>query len=101
MAVEDALRLSAISCDAVKHLVLAKIERRVPRLSLSDYPFLPLATVGSTDVRDYPKAAMPFSFCVSDLLCRAMWHSLRSYFLRKNFLQARALYWIGCGRGTI
>ena len=53
MAVEDALRLSAISCDAVKHLVLAKIERRVPRLSLSDYPFLPLATVGVTDVRDY------------------------------------------------
>ena len=31
----------------------AKIERRAPRLNLSDYPFLPLATVGVTDVRDY------------------------------------------------
>jgi len=53
VAVEDALRLSAISYDAVKHLVLAKIERRAPRLDLSAYPFLPQATVGITDVRDY------------------------------------------------
>ena len=53
VAVEDALRLSAISYDAVKHLVLAKIERRVPRLNLSDYPYLPQASVGITDVRDY------------------------------------------------
>ena len=53
VAVEDALRLSAISYDAVKHLVLAKIERRVPRLDLSAYPYLPQATVGITDVRDY------------------------------------------------
>ena len=53
VAVEEALRLSAISYDAVKHLVLARIERRVPRLNLSDYPFLPQATVGLTDVRDY------------------------------------------------
>jgi hypothetical protein len=34
-------------------LVLAKIERRVPRLDLSAYPFLPQTTVGITDVRDY------------------------------------------------
>ena len=53
VAVEDALRLSAISYDAVKHLVLAKIERRAPRLDLSAYPFLPKANVGITDVRDY------------------------------------------------
>jgi hypothetical protein len=53
VAVEDALRLSAISYDAVKHLVLAKIERRAQRLDLSAYPFLPQATVGTTDVRDY------------------------------------------------
>jgi transposase len=53
MAVEDALRLSAISYDAVKHLVLAKIERRAPRLDLSAYPYLPQATVGITDVRGY------------------------------------------------
>jgi transposase len=53
VAVEDALRLSAISYDAVKHLILARIERRAPRLNLSNYPFLPQATVGITDVRDY------------------------------------------------
>lgn len=53
VAVEDALRLSAISYAAVKHLVLAKIERRAPRLDLSAYPFVPQATVGITDVRDY------------------------------------------------
>jgi transposase len=53
VAVEQALRLSAISFDAVKHLVLAKIERRAPRLDLSAYPFLPQATVGITHARDY------------------------------------------------
>ena len=53
VAVEDALRLSAISYDAVKHLVLAKVERRMPRLDLSAYPYLPQAHVGITDVRGY------------------------------------------------
>lgn len=53
VAVEDALRLSAISYDAVKHLVLAKVERRMPRLDLSVYPYLPQAQVGITDVRNY------------------------------------------------
>lgn len=52
-AVEDALRLSAISDDAVKHLVLARIERRAPRLDLTAYPYLPQAHVGITDVRSY------------------------------------------------
>jgi len=52
-AVEDALRLSAISYDAVKHLVLARIERRAPRLDLTAYPYLPQAHVGITDVRSY------------------------------------------------
>lgn len=53
VALEDALRLSAISYDAVKQLVLARVERRMPRLDLSAYPYLPQATVGITDVRDY------------------------------------------------
>ena len=52
-AVEDALRLNAMSYDAVKHLVLAKVERRTPRLDLSAYPYLPQAHVGMTDVRNY------------------------------------------------
>jgi hypothetical protein len=53
VAVEEALHLSAISYDAVKHLVLAKIERRTLRLNLAEYPFLPQANVGITDVRNY------------------------------------------------
>lgn len=53
VAVEDALRLNALSYDAVKHLVLAKVERRAPRLDLSAYPYLPQASVGITDVRNY------------------------------------------------
>ena len=40
-AVRDALSLGAISFDAVKHLVLCRIERRPPRLDLSAYPYLP------------------------------------------------------------
>ena len=42
-AVSDALRLGAIGFDAVKHLVLCRIERRPPRLNLDVYPYLPRA----------------------------------------------------------
>lgn len=52
-AIEDALRLNAISYDAVKHLVLARVERRAPRLDLSAYPYLPQPSVGMTDARNY------------------------------------------------
>ena len=52
-AIEDALRLNAISYDAVKHLVLARVERRTPRLDLSAYPYLPRPNVGMTDARNY------------------------------------------------
>ena len=38
-AVKDALRLGAISFDAVKHLALCHLERRPPRLDLELYPF--------------------------------------------------------------
>jgi hypothetical protein len=41
-AVQDALRLRTISFDAVKHLLLCRIERRPPRLNLIEYPHLPL-----------------------------------------------------------
>lgn len=53
VGIEQALRLSAISYDAVKHLVLAQYERRIPRLDLSAYPFLPQTEVGMTDARAY------------------------------------------------
>ena len=44
-AIDDALRLGAISFDAVKHLLLCRIERRPARLDLENYPHLPAAQV--------------------------------------------------------
>ncbi len=52
-AVEEALALGAISFDAVKHLVLCRIERRPPRLELQNYPHLPAARVTRTAAADY------------------------------------------------
>ena len=52
-AVAQALRLGAISFDAVKMLLLAKLENRPARLDLTFYPYLPAATVGTTDPRAY------------------------------------------------
>jgi transposase len=52
-AIEDALRLGTISFDAVKHLVLGRIEQRPPRLDLENYPHLPLANVATTQASDY------------------------------------------------
>ena len=46
--VEEALRLGAIGFDAVKHLVLCRIERRPPRLDLQAYPYLPRVAVATT-----------------------------------------------------
>jgi transposase len=52
-AIEDALRLGAISFDAVKHLLLCRIERRPARLDLENYPHLPSAQVATTAAADY------------------------------------------------
>ncbi len=52
-AVAEALRLGAISFDAVKMLLLARLENRSARLDLTFYPYLPAATVGATDPRAY------------------------------------------------
>ena len=52
-AINDALKLGAIGFDAVKHLVLCRIERRPPRLDLDVYPYLPRATVATTSARSY------------------------------------------------
>lgn len=52
-AVRDALRLGAIGYDAVKHLVLCRIEQRPARLDLELYPYLPKATVGTTSASSY------------------------------------------------
>jgi transposase len=52
-AIEDALRLGAISFDAVRHLLLCRIERRPPRLDMENYPHLPMAQVRTTQAADY------------------------------------------------
>jgi hypothetical protein len=52
-AVKQALQLGAIGFDAVKHLVLCRIERRPPRLDMTVYPYLPKATVATTAARSY------------------------------------------------
>ena len=52
-AVSDALQRGVIGFDAIKHLVLCRIERRPPRLNLMAYPYLPRAEVATTSARAY------------------------------------------------
>jgi hypothetical protein len=52
-AVREALKLGAIGYDAVKHLVLCRIERRPPKLDLVAYPYLPKVTVAATQAKTY------------------------------------------------
>jgi len=52
-AIDDALRMGTISFDAVKHLLLCRIERRPARLDLENYPHLPVAQVATTAAADY------------------------------------------------
>jgi len=52
-AVKQALHLGAIGYDAVKHLVLCRIERRPPKLDLDVYPYLPRAHVETTSPGSY------------------------------------------------
>ena len=52
-AVRDAIRLGAISFDAVKHLVLCRLEGRPPRLDPDLYPYLPRVRVSTTSAVDY------------------------------------------------
>src|SRR5229473_1709109 len=52
-ASEQALHLGTISFDAVKHLLLCRIEQRPPRLDLENYPHLPPARVRTTQASEY------------------------------------------------
>jgi hypothetical protein len=51
--VKEAIARGAIGFDAVKHLVLCRIERRPPRLDLTVYPYLPRARVAMTSAKAY------------------------------------------------
>ena len=52
-AARQAVELGAIGFDAVKHLLLCRIEQRPPRLDLAQYPHLPAAQVEQTSTADY------------------------------------------------
>ena len=49
----DAVKRRLIGFDAVKHLLLARIERRPVHLDLSRYPHLPQPFVAATRSADY------------------------------------------------
>ncbi len=52
-AIDEALLLGTISFDAVRHLLLCRIEHRPPRLDMQNYPHLPLTQVHTTRAADY------------------------------------------------
>jgi hypothetical protein len=52
-AIEQAIDMGAIGYDAVKHLVLCRVEKGPPRLDLDFYPYLPRANVGMTNPASY------------------------------------------------
>ncbi len=52
-AIKDALRLRAVGFDAVKHLLLCRIEKRPPKLDLASYPYLPRTNVEATSAASY------------------------------------------------
>jgi hypothetical protein len=52
-AIKDALRMGAISFVAIKHLLLCRVERRLPRLDLDIYPFLPRTNIATTTATSY------------------------------------------------
>jgi len=53
LAVKDALRMGAVSFDAIKHLILCRVEQRPPRLDLDVYPFLPRTNITTTSAASY------------------------------------------------
>ncbi len=53
LAIKDALQMRAVSFDAIKHLLLCRIERRPPRLDLDVYPFLPRTNIATTSAASY------------------------------------------------
>ena len=53
LAIKDALQMRAVSFDAIKHLLLCRVERRPPRLDLDVYPFLPRTSIATTSASSY------------------------------------------------
>jgi len=57
--IKSALERGTIGFDAVKHLILCRIERRPPRLNMTVYPYLPKAHVAVTSAGDYMALLSP------------------------------------------
>ena len=45
--------VGAVGFDAIKHLMLCKVEKRPPKLDLDVYPYLPRANVARTSAASY------------------------------------------------
>ena len=52
-AVQQAVQLGVVGFDAVKHVLLCRIEQKPPRLNLEIYPYLPRAQVDVTRASSY------------------------------------------------
>ena len=52
-AAREAIRLGAVSFDAVKQIAVARIENKPARLDLTAYPYLPSPNVRVTSPTDY------------------------------------------------
>lgn len=52
-AIQQAIHLGVIGFDAVKHVLLCRIEQKPPRLNLDIYPYLPRAQVSVTHAASY------------------------------------------------
>ena len=67
-AIKDALRLRAVGFDAVKHLLLCRIEKRPPKLDLDVYPYLPRTNVEAASTASYMALMTSFTPSNSSLI---------------------------------
>lgn len=52
-AIRDALNLGAARIDAIRHLILCRLDNRPAKLNLVDFPHIPAIAVKSTNAKDY------------------------------------------------
>jgi hypothetical protein len=67
-AIKQAMGFGTIGFDAIKHLILCAIERRPAKLDLTLYPYLPRASVKSTEPRSYLSLLPAFKASQQSLL---------------------------------
>jgi len=67
-AIKDALRLRAVGFDAVKHLLLCRIEKRPPKLDLDVYPYLPRTNVEAASTASYMALMTSFTPSIPNLI---------------------------------